>query len=211
MGVEKLVYWLKKSGFGAPVVAWPDGISEEQAFSGFREASGYVAPIGREFPPHPRFISIGRNEMMGTIVQIANSIATIARDGDYLAPVLVRSPEVKRPIKSIASAENARLVQGGMRAVIYNDDGYLDSGTAYEAFHPLPWPVEEVALYGKTGSTMNSLFAGYAEDTNGRCLAIAVLAEVEEGGGKVAAPMGREIFKKCAECGYLPMYHEVDE
>jgi cell division protein FtsI/penicillin-binding protein 2 len=211
MGTENLVHWLKKSGFAHPIIAWPEGEFPDRANTAFREASGYVAPIGREFPPHPRFISIGRNEMMGTIVQIANSIATIARDGVYLAPVLSVSPPAPTQPRFIASSQNARVVQSGMRAAIYQDDGYLDHGTAYEAFHPLPWPEEEVELFGKTGSTQFSLFAGFARDKTGRTLAIAVIAEVEAAGGEVAAILGKEIFIQCGELDYLPKAQELTE
>lgn len=211
MGTETLVQWLKKSGFAGPVIAWPEGELRQRAASAFREAAGHVAPIGRELPPHPRFLSIGRNEMMGTIVQIANSIATIARDGVYLAPVLCQSPPVKTTPRPIASPQNARFVQSGMKAAVYQNDGYLDCGTAYHAFHPLPWPEEEVELFGKTGSTQYSLFAGFARDKTGRCLAIAVIAEVEVTGGELAAILGKEIFIRCGELGYLPQAHKDTE
>jgi hypothetical protein len=91
-----------------------------------------------------------------------------------------------------------------MRAVIY-DWG----GTGYEAFHigdasEVPWDEKEVQLYGKTGTTNYTVFACYAKARDGRCLAMAVVAEVEADGSEVAAPLARDILLECAKEGYLP-------
>ena len=92
-----------------------------------------------------------------------------------------------------------------MRGVIYEL-----SGTAYNAFHPLPWDETKVHLYGKTGSTGKSLFACYARTDDGRCLALAVVVEVDDDGSKVAAPMAREILRVCSRHGYLPPAEQIE-
>ena len=97
-------------------------------------------------------------------------------------------------------AEQITVLEG-MQAVIYER-----TGTAHVAFTPLPFPRDQITLYGKTGSTNYALFAGFARPTdnpNGPCLALAVLAESEHGGGTIAAPLARRIFAACRQMGYL--------
>jgi peptidoglycan glycosyltransferase len=63
-----------------------------------------------------------------------------------------------------------------------------------------------VKVYGKTGSTerpFDAWFAGFAEDRDGRKIALAVVLEGGQSGGGDAAPLAREILKLCVEHGYL--------
>ena len=77
-------------------------------------------------------------------------------------------------------------------------------GTAFDAFYPNPWQEEIVKLYGKTGSTDNSVFGCFAESFDGRKIAVAVLAEIERNGSDVAAPLVRDILLLAGTHGYLP-------
>ncbi len=137
--------------------------------------------------------------MYASILQIANSMATIARDGVYVSPALVAIPEVKNDTQRIATIDNCKIVQDAMRGVIYQADG-----TAYDAFLTFPWSPDQVEVFGKTGSTDYSLFSCYAKANDGRCLAIAVIAETEAHGNEVAAPLASEIILACSELNYLP-------
>ena len=200
-GPERMTQWLTRLGWSRRILAWPGAHYDELAVSAFRETRGNISPIGRVQPGlfDLRFISIGRGALDGSVLQIANSVATIARDGVFLQPSLVLSPDVNPTPVSIASDRVIKIVQDAMRDVIYDS-----SGTAYHAGLRNLWPQDQVTLYGKTGSTDYSLFACYAKGADGSSLAIAVLAEVESMGGQVAAPLTGEILLACARHGYLP-------
>jgi cell division protein FtsI/penicillin-binding protein 2 len=201
MGSSQMLDWLKQAGFGKQIMAWPGELQTDGTYTAFRETVGYLSPIGQALPTpyHLRFMSIGLNPLEASVLQIANSTATIARDGQFVKPSLTITPATGQYAERIASINNARIMQQGMRGVIYEL-----SGTAYNAFHPLPWDESKVQLYGKTGSTGKSLFACYARADDGRCLALAVVVEVDADGSKVAAPMAREILRVCSRHGYLP-------
>ncbi len=204
MGPARTVNWLHTVGFGRRILAWPATVSPARAISSFHETPGHVCPIGRTIPSEfdLRFIGIGRGALDGSVLQMANSAATIARNGIFINPRLIITPAC--PVKRIAlaSANNIDIVQRAMYAVI-NKPG----GTAYQAFEPLPWDENVVKLYGKTGTTDNSIFICYARPAAGlgRCIAIAVLAEVNEHGSAVAAPLTRRILLALADYNYLPV------
>jgi len=201
------VAWLKRAGFGRGVLRWPDKLTGPADQKAFGETAGHLAPLGSELPNRSelRFMSIGRGALDGSLIQVANSMATIARDGKMLAPTLIE-PAVVDPGASdvIASAEAASVVQRGMHSVVYHPDG-----TAYDAFQPMPWPEDEVVVFGKTGSTEYSLFACFARAADGRQLALAVLVEIDAYGSMIAAPLARQILVKCSQLGYLPASHEL--
>ncbi len=200
-GPERMTPWLKQMGWGRRILAWPGAGDDELAVSAFREARGHIAPVGYAQPGlvDLRFISIGRGVLDGSILQIANSVATIARDGFFMKPSLIEFPKVNSAAVAIASGRVVKIVQDAMRDVIYDS-----SGTAYHAGLRNLWPQEQVTLYGKTGSTDYSLFACYTKGADGSSLAIAVLAETEAMGGQVAAPLTGAILLACARHGYLP-------
>lgn len=214
LGGRQLVNWLYQSGFGRTILAWPgpDTIQEDNLYQAFREATGHISPIGQDIPRLPveiRLMSIGRGPLDASVLQLANSAATIARDGIFLEPVLVRDPPPTRTPSRIANIENVQAVQEGMWSVVneahYGPDGDWDrGGTAYQAFQPFPWNPDDLTVYGKTGSTENSLFICFARGHAGQCLAVAVLIETEAHGSVVAAPLARDILKACSEQGYLP-------
>jgi|GEM_PF-1227945 len=204
-GSQALVSWLKHTGFGRGLLAWPSDTCD-QAESAFSETAGDINLIGRTAPPalfDLRYMSIGRGALDGSVLQIANSMATIARGGILLRPFLVITPTVSIATVPIASPENAKLVTRAMQAVIYEIGG-LAHRAFDEELNLLPWPREVVTLHGKTGSTENSIFAGFARCPDGRCLAWAVLVEVEASGSDIAAPLARRILLACASHGYLP-------
>jgi len=202
MGSAAFVAWLKNAGFAQPLLAWPDPFAA-RAPAAFRETTGHLAPIGRELPSMAqlRFMAIGRGALDASLLQIANSIATIARDGLFIPPTLVLSPPPpQHQTRQIAvSLHNIRLIQQAMKAVVYDP-----AGTAYQAFRNLPWPQENLTVYGKTGSTDYSLFACFARAPDGRCLALAVIIEAEMPGSKLAAPIARDILIAASRLQYLP-------
>jgi cell division protein FtsI/penicillin-binding protein 2 len=208
MGPQRAVDWLKLIGMGRCIMAWPGQIEASRIFKGFRETAGNIAPQGQDIPSKTtlRFMSIGRGALDGSILQIANNMATIARNGYFQGPVLVTYPQVDSPPVKIASLNNVKLIQDAMKAVIYEP-----TGTAYKAFNPPIWPEQEVTLFGKTGSTENSLFGCFARAADGRCLAIAVVLDTEAHGTEVAAPLAGDILKVCGRLGYLPKPAETTD
>ncbi len=201
LGPETAVDWLNKAGFGRRILAWPDDFTTSRSWFSFRETAGYVSTIGRKYPRMTdlRYAAIGRGPISCSVLQIANSMATIARGGVFLSPTLIKSPVVDRAHIRIASEANADIIRKGMFDVINNP-----GGTAYDAFFPTPWDSDVVALYGKTGSTDYSVFASFAESFDNRKVAVAVLAEVHKNGSEVAAPLVRDILELCGRHGYLP-------
>jgi len=219
-GPEGMLNWLRLCGFNKPVLAQPKNYNPNGEYWLFRETSGHISPqraVMSNF--YLRFVSIGLNPLDTSILQIADTMATIARDGLMIQPSMVQTPSVPQHKKRIASAANAKVVQDGMWAVInepagpYGTNGAWElAGTAYNAFYndsgPLLWDDNShVRMYGKTGTTDNSVFVCYAKAADGRCLAVAVIVEVQANGSEVAAPIARDILRVCSEQGYLP---EID-
>jgi penicillin-binding protein 2 len=200
MGPVKVIECLRQAGFGQRVLAWPEGITGPTRYGSFRETPGNLWP--NPSPRELQFMCVGLGRLDANIVQIANSMATIARDGIFKNPTLVQEPKAPvSPRRITNSLQNLRLVQHAMYAVIYEA-----GGTANEAFQPISWPDTEVRLHGKTGSTtLCSVFSGYALANDGRGVALAVLVEDRGGGGAVAAPIAKRIFDACGELGYLPI------
>ena len=201
MGPKRAVDWLKTAGFGRRILAWPDELTQSSSWKSFRETAGYVSTIGDEYPSmaNLRYAAIGRGPISCSILQIANSMATISRHGVFLNPTIIKFPEVKRQAEEIASAYNVELIRKGMYEVV-NSSG----GTAHEGFFPTPWDPEVVKIYGKTGTTDFSVFGCFAEAFDGRKIAVAVLSEVEKSGGEVSAPLAKEILELASKHGYLP-------
>ena len=90
-----------------------------------------------------------------------------------------------------------------MSAVVNESDG-----TAYRAFANAGGNFDRhgVKVYGKTGSTekpYHAWFGGFAEDSKGRSIAVAVVVEGGQSGGSDAAPLGRDIIDFCIEAGYI--------
>jgi len=206
LGSARMISWLRQAGFGAALLAWPADCSVESAAAAFSETPGHVGPLGAErvSPLEIRYMGIGRGALDGSILQIANSIATIARFGKFLAPTLCANPIAVQAARAMETDRDAvLLVRRAMKTVIYEREG-----TAYEAFTPLPWQPADVELFGKTGSTDYSLFGGFAAAKDGRTIALAVLIEVDAHGADIAAPLARQILILTARHGYLPPANE---
>ena len=166
---------------------------------------------------------IGQGNLRVTPLQVANAMAALARGGLYQPPQLFKdgTREDGREIPAFAGTGLPLRKQGdegrdlGVRletlAVVY--DGMSDvvnetSGTAYTQFEPFLRTLadEDVKVYGKTGSTErpeHAWFAGFAQDSTARKIAIAVVVEGGQHGSSDAAPLARDIIQFCIEAGYL--------
>ena len=142
-------------------------------------------------------LSIGHGFLLVTPLQVACMTAAIANNGTLYPPRLVRGYTVGRTINPVAppaeplhipvSSETLKLVQRGMWEVVNTDNG---SGKRAA----LPG----VVIAGKTGSAMLATktyawFAAYAPFSNPR-IAIAVVVENAQTGGRDAAPIARKAF-----------------
>jgi cell division protein FtsI/penicillin-binding protein 2 len=88
-----------------------------------------------------------------------------------------------------------------MSAVV-NEPG----GTAYKEFANSTFAEQGVNVFGKTGSTErpdHAWFAGFAEDSGGRSISVAVIVEGGQHGSSDAGPLARDIIRFCIDTGYL--------
>ncbi len=215
IGRDELIYWFTNLGFGQKPGT---GLPEESA--GTVPTSSFIRQrYGR--PPVPadgRFMAIGQGGLTATPLQVANAIASVARGGKYLSPVLAVSGGPEQVSREMPiPAEHAALIRDGMWAVV-NEQG----GTAYRVFRHLNMGVE---ICGKTGTagtpplkidTDNDgrrdtivkqgdmgWFAGFAPKEDPRIAVAVVMEYVDRGGGSTAGPIARDVLEICKEFGYL--------
>ncbi len=143
-------------------------------------------------------LAIGQGELLVVPIQMANLAATIANDGYYYTPHLVKdiegeiSSEMKDSLlgkysikhKTKVDPKNFELVKEGMEWVLEKP-----GGTAR-----LRGRVEGIAICGKTGTAENphgedhSVFICFAPKDDPK-IALAVYVENSGGGGRWAAPI----------------------
>jgi penicillin-binding protein 2 len=212
---DALQKWLSNFGYGSDVLAMPPQRSSDANSvvidRAFRQSSGCISSGKATMDSQPapisdserRYFGIGQGSLRVTPLQVANAMATIARNGIYLPPHLVCAEKGNeyqgRPIG--ISPHTLSVVRDGMRAVV-NEVG----GTAYSKFASSDFSANGVTVYGKTGSTQNpehAWFAGFAEDSRGRCVAVAILVEGGQLGSKDAAPLARKVLEFCLEANLI--------
>ncbi|MCF7956660.1 MAG: hypothetical protein K9M75_12725, partial [Phycisphaerae bacterium] len=167
-----------------------------------------------DLPPMKSFekrrFGIGQASMQVTVLQVANSMATLARGGTFQYPRLfIGDTENKeyRPVPLGISSSTLHTVRDGMHAVVYES-----GGTAHDAYtnkkfkYDEKFPKRNITVFGKTGSTQkpyNAWFAAFAEDKSDRKLALAIVVKRGASGSKDAAPKGMRIIEICNEMGYI--------
>lgn len=212
---DVLQKWLSKFGYGSDVLQMPtrktpdpNSIAIDRTFP---QSAGCISSgrASADSPPAPisdgerRYFGIGQGSFRVTPLQVANAMAVIARNGMYRSPHLLTADagdEYQSRSLDIAP-HTLEVVRGGMKAVV-NESG----GTAYRAFSSSDFAARGITVYGKTGSTErpeHAWFAGFAEDSKGRAIALAVLVEGGKRGSSDAAPLGRKILELCTDAGYL--------
>jgi penicillin-binding protein 2 len=147
---------------------------------------------------------IGQASIRVTPLQVANSMATLARFGVFKHPRLFKKEPSSEPNEPLGLSEQTlRTVTDGLDDVVNEENG-----TAHTAFGEARQSFKEqgVRVYGKTGSTEDpehAWFAGFARDFSHRCLAIAVLVEGGRSGARDATPLARDIIQFCITHKYL--------
>ena len=219
-----LQQWLFKFGYGQKTLFPPPSITQNEIPRNFRQLSGVISNIAprkqitdfEQIPPlsdsERRWFGIGQGNLRATPLQIANSMATIARDGLFKLPRLFKQDIQDAVYDSSATSHGIDLeisqgtldvIRDGMSAVVNEI-----SGTANTTFADvLPGLAEKnIKVYGKTGSTQApeiALFGGFAVDGANRSIAIAVVVEGGQSGSRDAAPLARDIILFCIEDGYI--------
>jgi cell division protein FtsI/penicillin-binding protein 2 len=151
-----------------------------------------------------RMFGIGQGSLRATVLQVANAMASIARGGVFKNPKLFitdSDDEYELGETIGVRPETVSLIRDGMHAVVYET-----GGTAQTAFRNRDMDQRDVTVYGKTGSTQTpatAWFAGFAEDSSERCVAIAIVIEGGTSGSKDAAPLGAAMIEMCNEMGYV--------
>jgi len=219
--IESLVLqeWFFRFGYGREVpLSYPEPPSPGSIPRRLRQAAGQIgstlasayadAESVDQLPPlyerDRKMFGIGQGNFRVTPLQVANAFATLARRGRSQPPRLFLSPEsppAAEPNDLPISPATLDVVHDGMSAVV-NERG----GTAYDVFTGSGLAQHGVKVYGKTGSTerpYDAWFAGFAEDQEGRKIALAVVVEGGQHGGGDAGPLARVILQLCVEAGYL--------
>ncbi len=210
--LRTLQTWFSRFGYGRTVpLTRPLQFSMDDRFDlrTLNQGAGrIIADAGNR-----KLAGIGQSNMRVTPLQVANSMATLARGGQFLNPTLFQmdtshSAASHAPENLGISQDVLHVVLDGMNAVVSERHG-----SAYAAFHEVDPPFPEpdfarygVQVYGKTGSTENpenAWFSGFARAKSGQVLAIAVVVEGGLSGGTDAAPLARTILGLCVTQGYL--------
>jgi penicillin-binding protein 2 len=202
-----------------PNAAQTDDPGSMGAARQLRQALGQIStvPAGKsiqsfdDIPPlreiDRRLVGIGQGELRATPLQVANAFATIARGGLHKMPRLFLQPQSSSSSGPTLAADisisqhTLEIVREGMSAVV-NERG----GTAYDAFAQANLARYGVHVFGKTGSTEDpedAWFSGFAEDTRGRKIAVAIVVEGGVSGSHDAAPLARHIIERCIETNHL--------
>jgi penicillin-binding protein 2 len=233
---QVLQQWLFKFGYGQKILFPPPSITQNEIPRNFRQLSGVISNIAprkqitdfEQMPPlsdsERRWFGIGQGNLRVTPLQVANSMATIARYGIFKLPRLFissvtpaaqntayDSSAVGHGIDLEISLATLAVINDGMSAVVNEI-----SGTANTTFADvLPTLAEKnIKVYGKTGSTQApeiAWFGGFAVDSKNKKIAIAVVVEGGQSGSSDAASLGRDIILKCIEFGYIGQTQNTEE
>ncbi|MDY6913876.1 MAG: penicillin-binding transpeptidase domain-containing protein [Planctomycetota bacterium] len=191
-----LCEWFERFGFGqVPGTGLPE------------EVAGRL-PGRIEYIGEARMLGIGQGPVSVTPLHVANAMAAIARDGEFLSPVLVRDAGPHQTRLSLPlRQEYIQAVQRGMREVC------RPGGTAYAYLSGAKAEGEplEVDVCGKTGTAGTGTprgdmawFVGFAPHDRPQIAFAVVVEYVTEGGGASnAGPVGRELIRICKRLGYI--------
>lgn len=153
--VKKLGEWYERFGFG------------HKTGLGIAESSGTTPNKKRVHPAQQRsaawFAGIGQASILVTPIQMANAVATIARDGVWVRPRLLVDPSVARKPSTQPDVVDLQLDSRGLAAV---KEGMLRAvntvaGTGYRVRR------DDVQVAGKTGTAQAAKFHYAKRDAAG--------------------------------------------
>mgnify|MGYP001437492027 FL=1 len=141
-------------------------------------------------------ISIGQGEILVTPIQMAAYINILATKGVSNKLHVVES-EINEDLKSISvNPKTWEIIHNSMREVVYGK-----KGTGKLSNPNIPG----VLVSGKTGTAENphgethAWYIGFADYDSKDMISVVVLVENGGGGGSIASPIARKIFKKYNE------------
>ena len=141
-------------------------------------------------------ISIGQGEILVTPIQMAAYINILATKGVSNKLHLVET-EINEDLKSISvNPKTWEIIHNSMREVVYGK-----KGTGKLSNPNIPG----VMVSGKTGTAENphgethAWYIGFADYDSKDMISVVVLVENGGGGGSIASPIARKIFKKYNE------------
>ena len=147
------------------------------------------------------FAAYGQGPILITPFKMARVAATIAAAGDMPQGRWILDADDSRTQapRPVAAPDSARFIADAMRSVV-------TSGTARRAMAGL-----DISVAGKTGTAQmdegapHSWFAGFApyDGDPSRRIAFAVVVEHGGYGGKVAAPIARELVEAARDLGII--------
>ena len=223
VGAARLCEWFSMMGFAEKPGT---GLPSERPGTVPTERWLMARHKRRYRPSDARFMAVGQGLLTATPLHLANTMATIARDGVSLTPVLALEGAPRQVRRDLPlNPAHLRAVCEGMHRVV-NDR----QGTAWKYFHgPGVTPLEGVELCGKTGTATTApqridsnrngridrddkivrkgdtaWFVGFAPH-QGPQIALAVTIEYvgAGGGGANAGPIALEIVRICQGMGYV--------
>ena len=141
-------------------------------------------------------ISIGQGEILVTPIQMAAYVNILATKGVSNKLHLVET-EINEDLKSISvNPKTWEIIHNSMREVVYGK-----KGTGKLSNPNIPG----VVVSGKTGTAENphgethAWYIGFADYDSKDMISVVVLVENGGGGGSIASPIARKIFKKYNE------------
>ncbi len=206
LGVRRQVAWLGQFGFAdSPGTGLPE------------ERPGLLPdPRRSRYAGDARFMAIGQGPISVSCLHVANAMATIARRGRFVSPLLVRELAHCQQRRRIElSDRHLELVHEGMYRVINSTHG-----TGHRHAY-----VPGAELCGKTGTAETeprrvdsdgdgrpdqvvrsgdtAWLAGFAPRSRPQ-IAFAIVVEYADAGGAVTCgPIGKEVIRACRELGYF--------
>ena len=159
-------------------------------------------------------IAIGQGEILATPLQICNLAATVANQGYFITPHVVKDIQgssldsiyTEKRYTGVDTKYYSYIAQGMRGAVAGSDYGATCRGAN------LP----DIEVCGKTGTAENphgkdhSIFMGYAPYKEPK-VAIAVFVENAGFGATYAVPIGRLMIEKYLRGNILPESESIEE
>jgi penicillin-binding protein 2 len=147
--------------------------------------------------------AIGQGEVIATPIQLANMIATVANQGYYITPHIVKKIKGQKLDKKFTEKHFTTIDKKYFPPVIEGLSGVYNEGTGYAL------KVEGIEICGKTGTAENyariggrrvkledhSIFVAFAPKENPK-IAIAVFVENGGFGARVAGPIVSLMIEK---------------
>src|SRR5205814_1980847 len=165
LGMEGVNFWMDQFGLGRPTGIW----ISERGGSIPRDARGLALRLRSTV----WFAGIGQGQVQATPLQMANVVATIARDGHWLRPHLITNdrqllphPTTNPVLNAIPDSADLHLSPAALRAVKQGMINVVQgpAGTGTDAFR------KDLLIAGKTGTAQAAPFRLLQRDATGKPL-----------------------------------------